>query len=479
MNILKSILTGALFSLLGAAAGAQTAQFTTLTNLNGTNGFFPYAALTLDTAGNLFGSSYEGGSNNFGAVIEVTPNGTVIPFYSFAAGVSDGLRFTNSTGGFPYGGLILAHDGGLYGPANSGGTNGTGLIFKITTNGLVLPFFTFNTTAANAAGAQTNYSGTTPEGKLALGADGNFYGTGYQGGLYGRGNVFKLTTNGMLTKLADFNGTNGSSPEAGLTAGNDGNFYGVTYSGGTNGNGTIFKVTTNGNFTSLYSFSTGAVTASFSYTNAEGANPAAALTLGPDSLLYGTTHSGGPNGYGTIFKVTTNGVLTTLAVFNNTNGALPLSELIPASDGSFYGTCPGGGTNKAGAIFKLTTNGTLTLLYSFEPSVNSGHGLTNYSGTGPYAALAIGSDGAFYGTTTTGGGLGDGTVYKFSIPSSAPVPLNFQLSSTNLILNWSSAAFNLQSATNVNGTYTNVPGAASPFTNPIVGNHRFFRLIGN
>jgi uncharacterized repeat protein (TIGR03803 family) len=472
MRIFTSIFTGALLSLLGAMAHAQTVQFTTLTNLNGTNGSFPYAALTLAKSGNLYGAIYEGGSNNYGAIIEVTPAGTVLPFYSFNAAVSDGTHNTNSTGGFPYGGLILANDGNLYGPADNGGANGAGTIYKIT-NGTVVPFFNFGP-AKNG----TNATGATPEGKLALGPDGNFYGTAYTAGLYGRGAVFKLTTNAVFTKLIDFTGTNGNGPESGLTYGNDGNFYGVTYGGGTNNNGTVFKITTNGSFTSLYSFPTGGVTASFSYTNIGGANPAAALTAGPDGLLYGTTHSGGPYGAGTIFKITTNGLLTTLLQFNNTNGGGPLGEMILAGDGNFYGTTPAGGTNKTGAIFKLSSNGVFNLLFSFDPTVNSEHGLTNYTGSSPYAGLAVGSDGAFYGTATGAGPIGFGTVYRFSI-SSGSIPLSYHLSSTNIILTWSSAAFTLQSSPEVTGTYTNVPGATSPYTNPVAGNRKFFRLIGN
>lgn len=472
MRTLNSFFISLLLLLLAARAGAQTVQFTTLTNLNGTNGSFPYAALTLGNSGNLYGAIYEGGSNNYGAIIEVTSGGTVLPFYSFNAAVSDGTHNTNSTGGFPYGGLILANDGNLYGGADNGGTNGAGTIYKIT-NGIVLPFFNFGPTTSG-----TNATGATPEGKLALGPDGNFYGTTYLGGLYGRGGVFKLTTNGVFTKLIDFTGTNGGNPECGLTSGTDGNFYGVTYNGGTNNNGTVFKVTTNGSFTSLYSFPTGGVTASFNYTNTDGANPAAALTRGNDGLLFGTTHNGGLYGAGTIFRITTNGLLTTLLQFNNTNGGAPLGEMLLASDGNFYGTTPAGGTNKTGGIFKLSTNGTFNLLFSFNAGVNSGHGLTNATGSSPYAGLAVGSDGAFYGTTTGAGTAGLGTVYRFSV-SSGSIPLGYQLLSTNLILSWSSAAFSLQSALEVSGTYLNVPGAISPYTNPVVGNRKFFRLIGN
>ena len=91
---------------------------------------------------------------------------------------------------------------------------------------------------------------------MTPGDDGDFYGT-TQGGIDGSGTVFRFTTNGVITSLTYFNGDNGFSP-TGLTLGNDGNFYGTTLLGGTNGGpggqGTVFKVTATGELTSLFSF---------------------------------------------------------------------------------------------------------------------------------------------------------------------------------------------------------------------------------
>jgi uncharacterized repeat protein (TIGR03803 family) len=161
-----------------------------------------------------------------------------------------------------------------------------------------------------------------------------------------------VTTNGTLTTLANFGGTNGANPYAALSLGNDGNFYGTTDQGGSGNGGTVFKVTTNGTLTTLTYFSS---------TNGNG--PYAALTLGADGNFYGTTFQGGSSvgtiqggsgGLGTVFKVTTNGTLTTLISFNFNNGAYPEAALTYGADGNLYGTTQQGGSGGWGTVFCLS-----------------------------------------------------------------------------------------------------------------------------
>jgi len=278
--------------------------------------------------------------------------------------------------------------------------------------------------AAFAVEAQTlqtlcffnNTNGAWPEAALTPGADGNFYGTTWWGGSSYNGTVFKVTTNGTLTSLASFNGFSGAHPEDGanpqaaLTLGNDGNFYGTTSGGGNGDFGTVFKMTTNGTLTTLVVFN-GTNSTLLYYDGTNGAYPRAALTLGTDGNLYGTTYGGITNstylyayGMGTVFKVTTNGTLsgTTLVVFNGTNGAFPDAALTLGNDGNFYGTTQQGGSSGGGTVFKVTTNGTLTTLVNFNGT----------NGASPQAALTLGTDGNFYGTTYYGGGNSGGTVFK-------------------------------------------------------------------
>jgi uncharacterized repeat protein (TIGR03803 family) len=302
------------------------------------------------------------------------------------------VSFVGTNGSYPTAALTLGSDGSFYGATQGGGSGGLGTVFKVTTNGTLTTLDSFSGT-----------NGAYPAAALALGNDGNFYGTTEDssalGGGYGSGTVFKVTTNGTLTKLVSFSGTNGAYPAAALTLGNDGNFYGTTYQGGAGNRlfGTVIKVTTNGTLTTLYSFMGGD----------DGSNPYAGLTLGNDGNFYGTTTDtitqGGNSIYGTVFKVTTNGTLTTLVSFSTWGP--PQAALTLGSDGNFYGTTYYGGSTNDGTVFKVTTNGTLTKLVSFSGT----------NGASPNG-LALSSDGSLYGTTYGGGSSNYGTVFRLLLP---------------------------------------------------------------
>jgi uncharacterized repeat protein (TIGR03803 family) len=273
-------------------------------------------------------------------------------------------------------------------------------VFRVATNGAL-------TSLASFVGTNGEY----PYAAVTLGYDGNFYGTTEQGGSYSYGTVFRMTTNGALTSLVSFAGTNGEYPYAALTLGNDGNFYGTTEQGGSSGNGTVFQVTTNGKLSSLVSFA-----------DTNGSSPRAAVTLGNDGNFYGTTEQGGHYGYGTVFKMTTNGVLTTLISFAITNGENPYAALELGIDGGFYGTTEIG-FSAAGTIFRITTNGAFTSLSLFA----------NTNGEYPVVSLTLGSDGTFYGTTGQGGNSGDGVIYRLDSPPEIAFQLASQVASVGNI----------------------------------------------
>jgi uncharacterized repeat protein (TIGR03803 family) len=297
-------------------------------------------------------------------------------------------------------------------------------VFKISANGFLSSLYLFGSVQ------DTNgdlLDGSVPSG-LVQGSDGYFYGTTSQGGINNFGTVFKISTSGVLTRLYSFGSVqntngyyplDGANPQVALVQGTDGYFYGTTPYGGTNGDGTVFKINSTGVLTSLYSFTGGG----------DGFDPNAALVQGNDGYFYGTTafHSGyywpfpfsgaivsaktrvpggpgWPSWYsipGTVFRISTNGALTTLQSFSFTaNG------LMQDSDGNLYGTTSNGGTNGVGLVFVINTNGTMTTLYSFTGGSD---------GANPEAALVQGSDGNFYGTASSGGQAGAGTIFRLTI----------------------------------------------------------------
>jgi uncharacterized repeat protein (TIGR03803 family) len=249
----------------------------------------------------------------------------------------------------------------FYGTTANGGIslppNGNGTVFRVTPHGEVTSLHSFSFS-----------EGYTPYGGLIEAVDGNLYGTTAWGGsaFFAVGTIFRITKGGNVSTLVSFNGRNGLLPFSALLQAPDTTFYGTTTQGGASygdsrsvnggGFGTFFKMTAEGVLTSLFSFH-----------GTNGSYPYATPVLGNDGNLYGTTLSGGAftnelfgttayAGYGTIFRITTNGTLTTLASFAGTNGAEPIASLTLGRDGRFYGTTIRGGAHDLGTVFRLGTS---------------------------------------------------------------------------------------------------------------------------
>jgi uncharacterized repeat protein (TIGR03803 family) len=313
-------------------------------------------------------------------------------------------------GSSPYAGLMQAADGNFYGTTYEGGAANLGSVFKITPVGGLTVLYSF-----------TGTDGQNPWAGLVHGTDGNFYGTTTSGGTGNLGTVFKITPAGALTTLYSFTGgADGQNPYVALTQGADGNFYGTTVNGGAYGGGTIFKFTAAGALTTLYAFTGGA----------DGSESFGGLVQVTDGTFYGTTINGGAGG-GTVFKMTLAGALTTLYTFTGsggTDGAASLGSLVQGTDGSFYGTTLNGGADLYGndgargygTVFRITQAGSLTTLYSF----------TGSDGQYPEAGLVQGSDGNLYGTTYLGGTRGQGTIFKIT-PAGALATLHSFTNATN------------------------------------------------
>jgi uncharacterized repeat protein (TIGR03803 family) len=294
---------------------------TTLVSFGYTNGASPQAALVQGADGNFYGTTVDGGTDSAGTVFRMTSNGTLTTLASFNY---------NVTGGYPSAGLVQGIDGSFYGTTASGGTNGHGTVFSMTTNGALTNLVSFD-----------NTNGAQPNAALVQGADGNFYGTTAGGGTYGDGTVFSMTTNGTLTTLVSFDYTNGAQPQAALVQAADGSFYGTTEYGGADGYGTVFRMATNGTRTILVTFD---------YSD-NGAYPSAGLAQGADGSFHGTTSEGGSNGDGTLFEVSSNGTLNTLLSFAGLNGSRPYAPVVQGADGNFYGTTAYGGQGYNGHSF--------------------------------------------------------------------------------------------------------------------------------
>jgi len=329
-------------------------SFTALINNTNSDGADPLANLTL-SGNTLYGTAFEGGSSGFGTVFAVNTDGKGFTnLYNFAS--AGFLPYTNSGGAYPEAGLILSGNI-LYGTAAGGGTNASGTVFAINTNGAgftILHTFT---------GIFSDNDGNNPFAGLILSGN-TLYGTALYGGTNNCGTVFALNTNGTgfvtlhnfgqrnyNSSIGSYTNSDGASPNALILSSNI--LYGTTRSAGNSGNGTVFALNTNGmGFTILYSFTANSV-------NSDGANPSAGLILSGNTL-YGTAIYGGSGGEGTVFAINTDGTgFTNLHSFTatgltgtNSDGANPFGGLI-LSGNSLYGTARNGGVVGNGTVFSL------------------------------------------------------------------------------------------------------------------------------
>lgn len=367
--------------------------------------------------------------------LAVLASSLVLPLQqAFAGTLTTVVNFNGTNGGTPKAGVFAGSDGNLYGTTSTGGSQSKGTAFKLTGS-----TFSTLTTLVNFTGT----NGTNPVARLFQATDGNLYGATFVGGTNNAGTLFKLpkTTFTTLTTLLNFNGINGANPAGRLISGSDGSLWGTTSAGGVNSKGTVFKIPLTGgvptvlvNFNGTngatplarlqlasdknyygtasaggatnkgvaFKLTPAGVITSYSFSGANGQNPRSGLTES-GGFLYGTTYLGGTSNKGAIFKVPLGGGTPVLvASFNGTNGANPTAAVTKGSDGNFYGTTSTGGANNKGAIYRLA-GGTLTLLFSFNGT----------NGATPESTLIQLASSAFYGTTSTGGASGQGSVFKF------------------------------------------------------------------
>jgi len=231
-----------------------------------------------------------------------------------------------------------------------------------------------------------------------MAADGNLYGTTYEGGFYDYGVVFRVSTNGQETVIHRFTGGDGAYPFAPLMRCSEGKFYGTTSEGGTYGVGAVFEMNSAGEEHVLHSFS---------YGTSDGCIPLSGL-VEYEGDLYGLTYNCGAYNKGAIFKLTKTGKETLLHSFagGSLDGAFPIytSLAVDERDGTFYGVTEAGGPWDKGILYKMTREGKVKVLYNFAGGKSDG--------CSPMGTPVLDKKGNIYGTASGCGPFGYGTMWK-------------------------------------------------------------------
>ena len=388
-----------LIALCGSGVKASTTEV--LYSFAGEDdGEYADTDVAIDAAGNLYGTSVLGGEFGGGTVWQLSPVGggwvhTVL--YSFTGGAD---------GGEPYKGVTLDAAGNLYGTAVTGGSGscegGCGVTYKLTKSG-------DSWTQAVIHAFTGGDDGSGPGARVAVDNRGNVYGMTPTGGANGLGTIYALhpKSNGdwALRVIHTFTGgSDGSSGSAGKLLLRGGHVYGAATTGGANGSGVVFEMrpTRSGewDFKTLYSFK-GAP---------DGVFPYGALLFDAAGNLYGTTYYGGTSGLGTVYQLSPNGPgewsETVLYSFKaGRDGNSSISNLVSDAAGNLYGTTSEGGLG-SGTIFKLTldASGTWTerIPHRFQGSPDGAFPYAGMVGDGAgifYGATVHGGDdgdGAIY-----------------------------------------------------------------------------------
>jgi uncharacterized repeat protein (TIGR03803 family) len=396
---------GTIFSL------TPTGTLTTLYSfMNKTDDSAPSFTLLQGQDGNLYGVSEAQYNTQYGAFFKITSAGKFSVLYDFDFTHGDAPNLpTEGT------------DGNFYGTTLYGSSANFGVIYKLTPAGAI-------TVLHNFAGYPND--GSYPEGILVQGNDGNFYGVTKEGGANNEGTIFKISSTGTYSLLHSFNYSSptfdGMFPVAGLALGSDGNLYGTTAQGGKNSNaGTIFQVTTAGQETILYNFcaQTGCV---------DGFYPYGPIVQHTDGAFYGTT-TGSSLG-GSVFYSLNTGLKPFVDLLNwegkvgatieilgqGFTGATKVSfngvsaTFNNSSDTYMTAVVPAGATT--GNVTVTTFTGTMTSSRKFlvTPQIKS------FSPTSGPVGTAVTIVGQSF-TQTRGVGFGDYVPAKFTVNSDSQV----------------------------------------------------------
>jgi len=384
-SIVTAFTVASFVMLLLAPYPAQAAATETILHnfaCGQSDGCYPESGVVLDSQGNLYGTTYGGGTYGAGVVFKLSSSGTLTILHSFNPSAGDGSA--------PYAGVVFGPGGNLYGTTYFGGSSFAGTVYEVTPSGTETVLYNFT----------GGTDGCEPQASVVFDSAGNLYGTAPYCGASGWGTVFKIAPGssgpgtGTFTPLYSFTGgTDGGYPYSSLLLSPKGNLYGTTYAGGANGVGTVFEVTPSGTESVLHSFNAN---------GEDGFYPYSGLIADSEANLYGTTSYGGTVGVGAVFEVTPSGTETIIHSFKGgKDGINPYAGLVAVGKTKACGVTEYGGTSGVGTVYCGTTSGTETVLHSFTHNGTDGYF--------PYlGSLAVDKSGNLYGTTVNGGNGGCG-----------------------------------------------------------------------
>jgi uncharacterized repeat protein (TIGR03803 family) len=381
----------------------QAQTFSVLHNFTGADdGSQPYAGVTMDGAGNLYGTTFYGGPGLDGAAYELKRVGSeyvVDPLFDFYTG--SGVGGTN-----PVARVVFGPEGLLYGTAQYGGPDGGGTVFKLQPPVEAPRTAIYFDTETVLYAFSTGPDGYNPNRGDLLFDQGNIYDTTISGGNpCGCGVVYELSPPGNWsteTVLYSFSGSDGSMPFSGVISDNAGNLYGTTYSGGLYDFGTVYELSPSGSGWTervIHSFTGGS----------DGGHPFAGLTFDQAGNLYGATSDYGTSGGGTVFELST--TFTVLHSFSGPagNSCGPAASLFIDSAGNLYDTTSCDGSRGYGSVFKLTPTPTPPW------TLTDYHDFTGGSdGSNPFSNVVLDTSGNLYGTASRGGSQTVGVVWEIT-----------------------------------------------------------------
>jgi uncharacterized repeat protein (TIGR03803 family) len=356
----------------------------------GSDGGYPVTQPVVDKSGNMFGTATGGGDSacyeGCGTVWELSASGTFSVLHTFM--ISDG--------NWPDWGVTLGREGMMYGTTGGGGSAGWGTAFSMDSAGTFTTLYNFG-----ASGDPGDISSG-----VALDSSGNLYGMSYEGGSFGMGTVWKLSSGGKETNLHNFSGgSDGGYPdESKLHKDRAGNLYGVAEYGGSSGCGTLFEVVSAGAFKLLHSFNC----------RTDGGYPTGGIREFEGSI-YGAALDYGSNGSGTVWRYDLKKhKFSVLHSFSYSDGAFPWGGVgcqprkKGVCTGNLFGTTETGGYNQCGGgcgtVWEITASGKFITLHKFSGS----------DGAHPYDRPFVDRRGNVYGTTWEGGSSGYGTVWELT-----------------------------------------------------------------